>query len=109
LARARFAAWAPAQLSETDAVVLEASATAWVLYDQLEPGVRQGTVAPPLAVKLISAARVKTDARETITLARLLAANLIPAVWVPPLPVRALRALVTHRTRLVQQRIQALE
>jgi transposase len=58
-------------------------------------------------VKLISAARVKTDARDTIKLARLLAANLIPAVWVPPLPVRELRALVTHRSCLVQQRIQA--
>ncbi len=58
-------------------------------------------------MKLISAARVKTDARETIKLAHLLAANLIPAVWVPPLPVRELRALVIHRKRLVQQRIQA--
>jgi transposase len=102
-----FAAWAPTHLSEADAVVLEASANAWVLHDQLEPLVGQVSVAHPLAVKLISAARVKTDARETIKLARLLAANLIPAVWVPPLPVRELRALVTHRKRLVQQRIQA--
>src|SRR5215470_12165689 len=37
----------------------------------------------------------------------LLAANLIPAVWVPPQAVRELRALVTHRNRLVQQRTQA--
>jgi transposase len=102
-----FAAWAPTHLNEADAVVLEASANAWVLYDQLEPLVGQVTVAHPLAVKLISAARVKTDARDTIKLARLLAANLIPAVWVPPLPVREVRALVTHRKRLVQQRIQA--
>jgi len=102
-----FAAWAPTHLSKADAVVLEASANAWVLYDQLEPLVGQVSVAHPLAVKLISAARVKTDARDTIKLARLLAANLIPAVWVPPLPVRELRALVTHRKRLVQQRIQA--
>jgi transposase len=50
----------------------------------------------PLTVKLISAARVKTDARDTLKLARLLAAKLIPAVWVPPLPVRELQALVTH-------------
>jgi transposase len=102
-----FAAWAPTHLSETDAVVLEASANAWVLYDQLEPLVSQVTVAHPLGVKLISAARVKTDARDTIKLARLLAANLIPAVWVPPQPVRERRALVTLSLRLVQQRIQA--
>jgi transposase len=107
LARARFAAWAPTHLSEADAVVLEASANAWVLYDQLEPLVGQVTVAHPLAVKLISAARVKTDARDTIKLARRLSANLIPAVWVPPQPVRELRALVTHRKRLGKPRIQA--
>ena len=71
-------------------MVLEASSNAWVLYDQSEPLVGQVTVAHPLAVKLISAACVKTDARDTIKLARLLAANLIPAVWVPPLPVREL-------------------
>lgn len=102
-----FAAWAATHLSEADAVVLEASANAWVLYEQLEPLVGQVSVAHPLAVKLISAARVKTDARDTSKLARLLAANLIPAVGVPPLPVRALRALLTHRKRLVQQPIQA--
>ncbi len=64
-------------------------------------------VAHPQAVKLIAAARVKTDKRDTIKLASLLAANLIPAVWVPPPEVRELRALVTHRNRLVKQRTQA--
>jgi transposase len=88
-------------------VVLEATANAWVLSDQLTPLAGSVTVAHPLAVKLISAARVKTDARDTIKLARLLAANLIPAVWVPPVAVREVRALVTHRKRLVKQRSQA--
>jgi transposase len=64
-------------------------------------------VAHPLAGKLITAARVKTDARDTIKLARLLAANLIPAVWVPPVAVREVRALTAHRKRLVKQRSQA--
>jgi transposase len=102
-----FATWAATHLSESDAVVLEATANAWLLYDQLEPRVASVTVAHPLAVKLISAARVKTDARDTIKLARLLAANLIPSVWVPPLVVRELRALIAHRKRLVKQRTQA--
>lgn len=65
------------------------------------------TVAHPRAVKVIYAARVKTDARETITLARRLSAHLVPSVWVPPLPVRELRALVTHQKRLVKQQTQA--
>src|SRR5690242_21839645 len=47
-----FTAWAPIHLNEADAVVLEASSNAWVLYDQLEPLVGQIIVAHPLAVKL---------------------------------------------------------
>src|ERR687886_3051146 len=104
---AAFATWAQDHLSKTDAVVLEASSNAWLLHDQLVPLVASVTVAHPLGVKLIAAARVKTAGRDTIKLARLLAANLIPPVWVPPAPVRELRALVTHRKRLVQQRTQA--
>jgi hypothetical protein len=75
-----FLAWAATHVSRCDAVVLEATANAWVLYDQLIRLTGSVTVAHPLAVTLISAARVKTDARDTIKLARLLAANLIPAV-----------------------------
>jgi len=104
---AAFAEWASAHLTHADAVVLEAASNAWLLYDQLQPLVAEVVVAHPQAVKLIAAARVKTDSRDTIKLASLLAANLIPAVWVPPQDVRELRALVTHRNRLVQQRTQA--
>ncbi len=104
---AAFAEWASVHLTHADAVVLEATANAWLLYDQLQPLVAEVVVAHPRAVKLIAAARVKTDSRDTIKLASLLAANLIPAVWVPPQEVRELRALVTHRNRLVQQRTQA--
>lgn len=102
-----FAARAQQHLTTTDAVVLEATANAWQIHDQIKPLVGSVTVAHPLAVKLIASAQVKTDARATIKLARLLAANLVPAVWVPPPHVRELRGLVTHRKRLVQQRTQA--
>ncbi len=61
----------------------------------------------PWKSKLITSARVKTDARDTLHLARLLAAGLIPAVWIPPQDVRELRALVAHHTRLIRQRTQA--
>jgi transposase len=33
----------------------------------------------------------------------MLAVNMIPAVWVPPAPVRELRALISHRQRLIGQ------
>jgi transposase len=87
-------------------VVLEATSNAWLLYDELEPLVGSVTVAHPLAVKLIAADRVKTDSRDTIKLAHLLEALLVPAVWVPPVPVRELRALVSLSLRLVNQRMQ---
>jgi transposase len=99
--------WACQALRPTDRVVLEATSNAWTLYDLLAPLVAEVQVAHPLLVKLISSARVKTDTRDTLHLARLLAANLIPTVWVPPPPVRELRALVAHRERLVRQRTQA--
>jgi transposase len=88
-------------------VVLEATTNAWTLYDQLAPLVQEVKIAHPLLIKLISSARVKTDTRDTLHLARLLAAGLIPEVWVPPPPVRELRMLVAHRQRLVRQRTQA--
>ena len=101
-----FEAWARAELSPSDAVVLEATTTAWQVHDLLVPLVASVTVAHPRMVKLIAAARVKTDRRDTINLAKLLAANLIPVVWVPPIEVRELRGLLAHRRRLVQQRTQ---
>jgi len=64
------------------------------------------TVANPIQVALIAKARVKTDPRDALTLARLLAARMLPSVWVPPTAVRELRALVAHRHRLVKQRTQ---
>jgi transposase len=103
----RFAQWAPEHLSQTDQVVLEAPTNAWTLYDQLAPLVQEVKIAHPLLTKLISSTRVKTDTRDTLHLARLLAAGLIPEVWVPPPPVRELRVLVAHRQRLVRQRTQA--
>jgi transposase len=69
--------------------------------------VARTVVAHPYHIKLIASSFVKTDKRDTLALARLLAADLVPEVWVPPTHVRELRALVSHRTRLVGQRAAA--
>jgi transposase len=69
--------------------------------------VQEVKIAHPLVLKLMSSARVKTDPRDTLHLARLLVARLIPEVWVPPPPVRELRSVVAHRQRLVRHRTQA--
>jgi hypothetical protein len=60
-------------------------------------------VCHPPQVKLIAAALVKTDKKDTMTLAKLLAVGMIPPVWVPPVHVRELRALINHRQRLIAQ------
>lgn len=102
-----FELWKQQKLSPTDAVVLESTTNAWHLYDQLVPHVASVAVANPLLIKWISSANVKTDGHDTLKLARLLAAGMIPTVWVPPEAVRQLRALVSHRQRLIRQRTQA--
>jgi transposase len=102
-----FEQWQHQHLQPTDAVVLEATTNAWHLCDQLVPRVASVMVANPLLVQWIGSAAIKTDPHDTLKLARLLAAGLIPVVWVPPEPVRQLRALVSHRRRLIRQRTQA--
>ncbi len=103
---ARFPAWARAHLRPTDAVVLEATTNTWDLYDLIAPLVGRAVVAHAARVGLIAQARVQTDQHAVLTLARLLSADLIPAVWVPPGPVRELRSLLAQRRRLVSMTTQ---
>lgn len=99
--------WARAHLRKTDALVVESTSNAWDFYDQVAPLVGRAVVANPRLVKLIASARVKTDKVDTLALARLLAANLIPEVWVPPLAVREARGLLSHRRHLGKTRTMA--
>src|SRR4029079_17467746 len=97
----RWREWAQTNLHPTDAVVIEATTNAWVIYDQLVGLVGRAVVAHPAKVKLIADARVKTDKVDVLTLAQLLRADMLPEVWVPPCHVRDLRALLSHRRRLI--------
>jgi transposase len=103
----KFPAWARANLKPTDALVLEATTNAWDIYDQVLPLAGKMVVAHPPKVKWIAEARVKTDRHDVLRLAHLLAADLIPEVWVPPVEVRELRSLMAHRRRLVQMGTRA--
>ncbi len=100
--------WLGKHLMPTDRVVIESTTNAWHVYDLLEPLVAEVLVANPIKVKQIACARVKTDNRDALILARLLAANLVPTVWVPPKPVRELRQLISHRRRLVGMHTQVV-
>ncbi len=101
-----FEGWVQKYLRPTDEVVLEATTNAWYIHDLLEPQVAKVVVAHPPHIKLIAAAMVKTDKKDTMTLAKLLAVGLVPPVWVPPEQVRELRALINHRRRLISHQTQ---
>lgn len=103
----RFAQWASRHLHPTDQVALEATTNTWALYDLLEPRVAKVVVAHPQQVRLIASAKVKHDKRDALILAQLLAANLLPEVWVPPPHVRQLRSLIVHRQHLAKQQRMA--
>lgn len=98
--------WLKKNLCASDYVVIESTTNAWHVYDLLFPLVERVVVANPIKVKQIARARVKTDIRDTLILARLLAANLVPDVWVPPLHVRQLRQLLSQRRQLVATHTQ---
>jgi len=76
----RFREWAQANLHPTDAVVIEATTNAWVIYDLLVTLVGRAVVVHPAKVKLIAEARVKTDKVDVLSLAQLLRADMLPEV-----------------------------
>ena len=98
--------WLKKNLRASDHVVIESTTNAWHVYDLLEPWVERVVVANPIKVKQIAQARVKTDIRDTLILTRLLAANLVPDVWVPPAHVREMRQLLSQRRQLVETHTQ---
>jgi len=98
----RFKSWAEENLHQTDEVVLEATTNTWDVYDTIVPLVKRVVVAHPAEVKQIANSRVKTDNQDVLRLIRLLIADLVPEVWVPPNEVRQLRTLISYRWRLVK-------
>jgi transposase len=97
-----WAAWSKAHLRKSDVLVVEATSNTWTFYDGVVDLVARVEVANANKVLWIAGTDVKTDRLDVMKLAKLCAAHLIPQVWVPPQPVRELRALFSHRRRLVK-------
>jgi transposase len=93
-------------LAATDRVVMEATGNALAIARILEPYVAEVVLAHAKQVRAISHARIKTDKVDAKVLADLLAAGLIPAVWIGDERVRMLRRLVSRRRGLVKRRTQ---
>jgi transposase len=98
----RFQEWAIANLRAGDAVVLETTTNVWDLYDIIAPLASRTVVAHAGGVRQIAEARVKTDKEDVKRLIRLLIADIVPEVWVPPVEVRELRGMISYRNRLVK-------
>ncbi len=90
-------------LRPTDHVVLEASMNTWPIAELLSAHAGRVVVSNPMRTRAIASAKVKTDRIDSAILAQLLAADFIPAVWIPDFTTQMLRRQVSHRQSLVQQ------
>jgi transposase len=98
----KFGEWAKKNIRTGDIVVLETTTNVWTTYDIVAPLASRVLVANAASVGEIANARVKTDTEDIKRLLKLLIGGIVPEVWVPPLPVRELRAFVSYRSRLVK-------
>ncbi len=99
--------WIEKHLTKHDAVVIEMTTNTYEMYDALVPHAHSVTVVHPPHVALITRAQVKTDRKAALGLAQLHAAGLLTGIWIPPQPIRDLRALIAERWKMVRLKTQA--
>ena len=85
-------------------VAMEATYCWQPAYDFFEGKGYEVKLAHPTKTRIISEAKIKTDAKDSERLANLLRSDLLPASYVPPKEFRELRELVRLRTYLVRER-----
>ena len=103
------AGWA-SLLNEVDStclVALEVTGSAFEAYDRLSPHVDRVLLANARELKRLGSKR-HSDRVDAARLAKALAMDLIPAVWVPPLPMREVRRLLHYRDRVGRARRQCI-
>src|SRR5215217_6083566 len=93
-------------LGPEDRVALEVTGGAWEIARILEPQVRRVVVVSPDDTG-IRQARAKTDRLDARTLARLLWAGELEAVWMPDERCRVMRRRLARREQLVRSRSRA--
>jgi len=91
-------------LAPSDEVAIEATANTHAIARLLERHVARVVVSNPQKTRAIAEARVKTDKVDAEVLAQLLAADYLPAVWLPDDETHALRRQVARRAHIVRQR-----
>jgi transposase len=94
-------AFAQKHLHADDRLAVEATTNTWPVVELLRPFVAEIVVSNPLRTKAIAEANVKTDKVDAHTLAQLLRADYLPAVWQPDPATARLRGLTNQRAGLV--------
>jgi transposase len=90
-------------LGRHDEVALEATGNTWAIATLLASRAGRVVVSNPAKTRAIAEAKVKTDKVDAAILAQLLAADYLPAVWLPDEATNALRRQVIRRAGLVRQ------
>lgn len=88
------------------AVALEAGPSWHWLYDLLEKKVSRVDLVNPKACKAIASAKLKNDKMDSLTLATLLKADILPTCYVPSHEERCIREIVRGRAFLVRIRVR---
>jgi len=91
-------------LAPTDEVGLEVTGNTWAIATLLASRAGRVVVSNTAKTRAIAEAKIKTDKVDAATLASLLAADFLPAVWMPDEQTAALRRQVARRAHIVRQR-----
>jgi transposase len=86
------------------ACVVESTFNWYWLVDGLQDAGIEICLAHTLGLRLITGAKVKTDPRDALKLAKLLRAGMIPEAYIYPSATRPVRDLVRRRIRVVNMR-----
>jgi transposase len=95
--------WLINQVDRACRVALEVTGSAFEAYDRLSPHVEQVLPVNAREMKRLGSKR-HTDRVDATRLAKALALDLLPMVWVPPLSMREARHLLHYRERLERGR-----
>lgn len=95
-----------APFKKTLECVVESTFNWYWLVDGLQEGGYEVCLAHTLGLSMITGAKVKTDPRDALALAKLLRAGMIPKAYVYPKETRPVRDLARRRIRVVNLRAQ---
>ena len=89
--------------------VLESGRNSWAMYDEIRPLFEELFVADAAELKRRMSGRgAKTDRKDALKMALVLAEGRVPAVWVPSIQTRDVRTLTRGKVRLTQFRTQVI-